>query len=295
VSKYQEALAELPPSGGGGCHRGLLRVSNIARLSGIPQEQCVADLQRAVHGSRPVSLQEIESAVSRGYNTECPPARKTPKIDTKATMNKILKRGAGWTQERWMAASPIKVDDQTRAWDLILRHLYKPDEWLYCGPAMGNRVMHAVQWWDRFNNGMTEPHIITNPLTGELGHTKNGIASMRSDQCVSQFRFAVVEFDEMPLQQQIEFYAGWAARIAVLVSSGGKSVHAWVRVDAKDRAEWEEKVEGALYGFLTPLGCDPTCRNEARLSRLPGHFREDKGQIQRLLYLNPNPTTGVQP
>jgi hypothetical protein len=40
---------------------------------------------------------------------------------------------------------------------------------------------------------------------------------------------------------------------------------------------------------LCPLGCDPACRNESRLSRLPGHFRREKNAWQRLLYLNPDP------
>lgn len=53
-------------------------------------------------------------------------------------------------------------------------------------------------------------------------------------------------------------------------------------------AQWGELVEARLFGrYLIPLGCDAACRNEARLSRLPGHFRADKGQWQRLLYLSP--------
>ena len=47
-------------------------------------------------------------------------------------------------------------------------------------------------------------------------------------------------------------------------------------------------VEGRLFGqYLIPLGCDAACRNEARLSRMPGHFRTEKGRWQKILYLAP--------
>jgi hypothetical protein len=52
--------------------------------------------------------------------------------------------------------------------------------------------------------------------------------------------------------------------------------------------QWTETVENTVFArWLIPLGCDAACRNEARLSRLPGHYRADKGKWQRLLYLAP--------
>ena len=60
------------------------------------------------------------------------------------------------------------------------------------------------------------------------------------------------------------------------------------RVDCADAVEWEEGVENHLFpGYLKPLGMDPACKNESRLSRMPGHRRADTGQVQRVLYLAP--------
>ena len=79
------------------------------------------------------------------------------------------------------------------------------------------------------------------------------------------------------------------------IDSGGKSIHAWLRINLPDRAAWDKLVRYELYGEtgrLTRLGADRACCNPARLSRLPGHYRRDTaeapGRWQRLLYLNPD-------
>jgi len=93
----------------------------------------------------------------------------------------------------------------------------------------------------------------------------------------------------MSKPEQLAFWWGYrAAPIVALIDSGGKSIHALLRVDAPSREAWEADVEQRLFSrVLCPLGCDAACRNESRLSRLPGHFRREKNQWQRLLYLNP--------
>jgi hypothetical protein len=95
-----------------------------------------------------------------------------------------------------------------------------------------------------------------------------------------------------PRESQCQFWAGALAfkwPIAALIDSGGKSIHAWLKVDAIDAADWEAKVEGELFArFLVPCGVDSSCKNESRLSRMPGHFRTEKKRWQKIIYLNPN-------
>lgn len=129
-----------------------------------------------------------------------------------------------------------------------------------------------------------------NPLTGKPGPTASGNGkTLRGDACVARFKFAVVEFDALPREEQLAFW--WAARlpVALLVDSGGKSIHGWVRVQGVACAtDWARVVERHLFGdLLEPLGVDPACKNESRLSRLPGHFRREKNSWQRVLYLAP--------
>ena len=119
-------------------------------------------------------------------------------------------------------------------------------------------------------------HIIPNPLTGEQGQTKDGKPSYRADSCVARFRFAMVEFDTMPRGEQIQFWAGVKLPVVALIDSGGKSIHGWIRIDAANADEWTQRVEGKLFDTLAAVGADGTCKNEARLSRMPGHLRTEK-------------------
>ena len=146
----------------------------------------------------------------------------------------------------------------------------------------------ASEWITCFEGGTPVPeHIIPNPLTGEQGKTKDGKPSYRADVCVARFPFAVIEFDAMPREQQIQFWGGVALPVIALIDSGGKSIHGWVRTNATDAGEWERDIENDLFGMLMPMGIDGACRNEARLSRMPGHFRTEKDRWQRVLYLDP--------
>ena len=100
-----------------------------------------------------------------------------------------------------------------------------------------------------------------NPLDG------NGA----SDRNVTDFRYALVESDVLPIQEQIEAYQRLELPIACLVMSGGKSVHAIVHIDAPDESEYRKRVL-FLYSFLTGHGLivDQANKNPSRLSRMPG-------------------------
>ena len=124
-----------------------------------------------------------------------------------------------------------------------------------------------------------------------MGKTKDDKDSYRADSCIKDFRFVEAEFDNMPIIEQAAFWMSMireGAPVVCLIFTGSKSIHAWWQVNYTTADEWTQKVEQKLFPeFLTPLGVDSACKNEARLSRLPGHFRADKKQFQKLLYFNP--------
>ena len=102
---------------------------------------------------------------------------------------------------------------------------------------------------------------------------------------VTSFKFALVESDAMPIDEQIAMYRKLELPIAALVHSGHKSVHAIVRVDADSFDEYRKRVT-FLYDFLSSRGVkvDTQNRNPSRLSRMPGVTRN--GQVQKLLGVN---------
>ncbi len=111
------------------------------------------------------------------------------------------------------------------------------------------------------------------------------------DQDITAFRFLLLESDLLPLNAQFAALMHLHLPVAAVITSGGASVHAWLKVDCKDANEYAE-VAVAVFQKLEPLGYDPANKNPSRLSRFPGAMRKigaGADPMQRLVYLNPNP------
>ena len=100
------------------------------------------------------------------------------------------------------------------------------------------------------------------------------------DEGVAAFRHALVEFDSVPLEQQFAIVLATRLPVSAVVYSGGKSLHAWVRVDAADRETYKQRV-AAIHALPLLAGMDKANKNPSRLSRLPGARRGDK--VQRVV------------
>lgn len=109
-----------------------------------------------------------------------------------------------------------------------------------------------------------------NPLDG------NGV---KNDN-VTDFRYALVESDNMELGKQYALYKELELPIATLVHSGKKSLHAIVKVDARDYQEYRKRVD-YIYEICKKNGLtiDTQNRNPSRLSRMPGVTRNGHKQF----------------
>jgi len=96
---------------------------------------------------------------------------------------------------------------------------------------------------------------------------------------VAEFRYALVESDSQDLAKQNEIIRRLELPVAIMVYSGGKSLHAIVRIDAADYDEYRRRVD-YLYAVCEKngLAIDKQNRNPSRLSRLPGVTRKGKKQ-----------------
>ncbi len=117
---------------------------------------------------------------------------------------------------------------------------------------------HAAGAWIRFN-----------PLDGE------GVRNLN----VTEYRYALVESDSLEIEKQNAIIRELELPVAVLMYSGGKSVHAIVRIDAADYKEYQKRVE-YLYDVCAKNGLDIDTQNKnpSRLSRLPGCERGNRKQ-----------------
>ncbi len=141
---------------------------------------------------------------------------------------------------------------------------------------------------------------------GDLGKVltgKNGIfirvnpmrvdpKSKNSDSDVSALRHILVEFDldqsgnRIPKDRQLGAILASNLPVTAVLDSGNKSIHAWVRVDAKNRAEYDIRVQEVYSAF--GCGVDLANKNPSRYSRCPDGLRTENGKVERqsLLMLN---------
>lgn len=114
-----------------------------------------------------------------------------------------------------------------------------------------------------------------NPTDGEGSANKN----------IIRYDYALVESDSLSIEDQKKILLALKLPIACLVESGGKSIHAIVKVQAVDAREYAQRV-AFLYDELAKRNfiVDTQNKNCSRLSRLPG--AERNGNIQKLLATN---------
>ncbi|WP_295238253.1 AAA family ATPase [Veillonella sp.] len=96
---------------------------------------------------------------------------------------------------------------------------------------------------------------------------------------VTDYKYTLVECDSGDLEKQYESILQLELPVACLVHSGGKSIHAIVKVDAGDIDEYRKRVE-YVYKVCKKNGInvDIQNKNPSRLSRLPGVQRNGKWQ-----------------
>jgi hypothetical protein len=86
-------------------------------------------------------------------------------------------------------------------------------------------------------------------------------------------------------KEWLKFLALLKAPVVSIVSSGGKSIHALVRIDATSMDDWNKKVRKYKEPFRE-LGADVSALTAVRLTRLPFCYRN--GTLQELYYCDPD-------
>jgi hypothetical protein len=128
---------------------------------------------------------------------------------------------------------------------------------------------------------------LSNPIDGRYHwNERQQKESRRSEESVTAFRYAVLESDCQPLEQWLRILVQLPLPIVSIAASGGKSLHALVRINAASKAEWDQTI-AAIKPRLINLGADPGALTAVRLTRLPNCYRGER--FQELLYLDPSP------
>lgn len=200
--------------------------------------------------------------------------------------------------------SPVAITEAGQT-ELLIRSLYSPTEYvnIVCkfttverkgatkaNPVGGGKNMLRDDWLKYFSEkgvpgSEAGAWMRPNPVVAS-GSGRDG-AITNAD--ITAFRFLLLESDELSIEEQLAVYERLNLPLSAILTSGGQSCHAWLRLDAEDAEDYALKA-GRIYAALARFGFDQANKNPSRLSRLAGAKRTIGGTgdgIQRLLYLAP--------
>lgn len=203
---------------------------------------------------------------------------------------------------RWVEEQELHLPDTWEPAQQLKRYLqalFEPDEYVaYVTESFmaADRRRPSKGCWDRTAGQLIEE---LDACGGDVGKVMGDCdpeigawicfnpvdGTGRKDANVTSYRYALVECDNMEPGKQLAAIHQMELPCAALVYSGGKSIHAIVRVNALDYAEYHKRVD-YLYATCQKNGLtlDQQNRNPSRLSRMPGILRA--GQKQALLETN---------
>jgi RecA-family ATPase len=151
------------------------------------------------------------------------------------------------------------------------------EEWLSILDTEGGPAGH----WPDAEGGV---FVAINPMSG----------NDRKAAAVTAYRNALVECDAGSLEAQLGAIEAAGLPFSTLCTSGGKSIHALVRVDATGPDDYRAKVQSVFEAFEPYAGqsLDKGNKDAGRYSRLPDAVRH--GKRQELLAVNPEPENAAE-
>jgi len=147
----------------------------------------------------------------------------------------------------------------------VLRHLYGAGEKVL---IFTNLKSQGQLLWDANRSDDLQPQLLPTgpegvwflpqPVRGGFfpNPRANGRLSRRSEEAVTVWRFAVLEIDEADADDWLRCLVQIPLQIASICESGGRSIHALVRVDATSKADWDRLIT-PIKPVLITLGADP--------------------------------------
>ena len=241
---------------------------------------------RSYQGStrRPLKNSEIQRALERAYNTTLPASSgyqhkaAKPKWEPQTTRRTSYRTTPKEVSEYdiW-ESSPDRIDDGiTQA--MILQWLFPDPEGLVC-VGKSAYEFHTARL-DQFKDLTQCQFIVACYMTKRKGLTQDGKPSMHCLDNCGERRYCVCDFDEPASRDHpaIIWQLKKAFDLVMVLSSGGKSLHAWFNVPAGEEEDF--------WKVAIPMGADAALmRNRSSFVRMPLGTR-DNGNVQRVIYFD---------
>jgi len=313
--KYRARLAELK-SDSVPWNPSLCGVIRSGRGYNLTDEEIRRDIEQNTPARvADARLKEIDRAFatcgaaplpSTSTTRNAPPRQKIEKpFFTPSKLERFARRCDGFDFADLKARSPIRPHTRTPA--SFLHALYRPGENIV---VLGNyygrgdivtRSEDLAPYDATSLNYLRKPTegkgawFLSNPVDGKTIFLDRLISERnptgrthRAEENLTAFRYLVLESDKADPLLWLAALVQLPLPIAAVYSSGGKSIHALVRIDARDKQHFLE-LKAKVARPLVILGADDSAMTAVRLTRLPQCYRAEKDRWQELYFLNPNP------
>jgi hypothetical protein len=285
------------PAAGSGVHSHLFRLARVLHAFYPDKGEMAALIASTTAGcGRDVPASEIDEAIANSEACAWQPGQKSRPVRSSS--------GGGWpvrnaeqieavaAASEWRGlvdlweASPVRFDDGPVT-EALVDALFPGNPLLCCGFKLddlygtGTRAEWRGQLADM-------QFIVPSPMAAEEGQTKKGHMAPRCLDNTGPRRFLVIEFDggEADTQAAVLWHLSRLAPLALVVHSGGESLHGWFACAGQD----EDKLHKFMrYAVL--LGADPATWTRCQFVRMPDGLRPRPATWpvrQQVFHFNPH-------
>jgi hypothetical protein len=277
------------PAGGQGCHAWMFRAVHCLVDNQFTDDEI--DSWVTNHLGRSPQQGEIANTIRtvRQEKEDAPVPRVSLYRDFDKERFDAMTAEGPMTPEEFKARGPLPtaVGDFLRGLfgdrkTVILKQKYSQGQFVWSSQRQDH------EFTGLFKQNAEGVWFLSNPVTGVKVHVERlGKDSRRSEECLTHYEYALVESDSVEPGLWLRILSKLDLPIVSVVTSGGKSIHALVRIGAATREEWDAKV-AELADIVVPVGGDWKALTAVRLTRLPFMRRGTDGPEQELLYFNPS-------
>jgi len=289
----------LPPPPEYGVHRSLYANAAKLRDRNVTRESALSALVRwrdSFQFRRPVPDREVIDAINSAYRQQG--LRRAQNHTRYTGLDTVSYTSRTWPSpdpekrsqlidpdfglyDLW-ERSPVRFDDGKPHTRRVLEAFFPDDPLVCCGWSNTQFETKRLSKWRNLEQMQL---IVPNPMSKLLGKVQNSDRlSARTKDNTGERRFLVIDYDD---KAGADVHASASAclaqyhPLALVLFSGGKSLHAWYYV--------ANATEADVRTFMTRaclLGGDPAMFTAAQFCRMPDGIR-DNGKRQTVYYFNP--------